>query len=133
MSKTVTFVVKQTSSKKLKVVDGTTVQRLRSIVADLGYDVMGPETKVRIVRDGSAVIGHIKNEPIRSNDIVVFDNKSLRLQISPEVAESRKPYINKDMEFSSACSPDCCDARVDAIKDTIADALKHALQVIESI
>ena len=128
MSRTVSFVIKQTNAKKLRVTDGTTVRKLREIVANLGYDVIGTDTKIRIVRDGTAVIGHIKDEPLKRNDIVVFENNALRLQVSPEVYESYKepaPAFNP-------CSPDCCDSRVDFVKETIAKALQQALQVIEN-
>lgn len=128
MSRTVSFVIKQTDAKKLRVADGTTVRKLREIVANLGYDVIGTDTKIRIVRDGTAVIGHIKDEPLRRNDIVVFENNALRLQVSPEVYESYKepaPAVNP-------CSPDCCESRVDSVKETIARALQQALQVIEN-
>lgn len=133
MSKTVSFVVKQTNAKKLKVADGTTVQRLRALVADMGYDVLGPETKIRIVRDGTAVIGHIRNEPLKRNDIVVFENEAIRLQVSPEVADSYKAPSKKAPPIAEPCSPECCDHRVETIKETIADSLQHILQVLESI
>jgi len=131
MSKTVTFVVKQTLARKLAVADGTTVRRLRGLVADMGYDVLGPETKIRIVRDGIARIGHIKDEPLRRNDIVVFESDGIRLQVSPEVAQTYKtPTYTKP---APACNPACCsDARDDfkrkvlaAIQD-LATAVRNA-------
>lgn len=128
MSRTVSFVIKQTDAKKLRVADGTTVRKLREIVANLGYDVIGTDTKIRIVRDGTAVIGHIKDEPLRRNDIVVFENNALRLQVSPEVYESYK----EPAPAANPCSPDCCESRVDSVKETIARALQQALQVIEN-
>ena len=134
MSRTVSFVVKQTNAKKLKVADGTTVRRLRELVASMGYDVVGTETKIRIVRDGSAVIGHIKDEPLRRNDIVVFENEALRLQVSPEVAESYRP-VHAAASTATAfnpCSADCCDSRVDALKSAIAPALQQILKALET-
>lgn len=130
MSKTVTFVIKQTKATKLQVADGTTVRRLRGLVADLGYDVLGPETKIRIVRDGISRIGHIKDEPLRRNDIVVFENEAVRLQVSPTVAATRKPIVKKAV---SNCTPECCDNRVDAIKSEILTALNTLAQTVAKL
>lgn len=126
MSKTVTFVVKQTLARKLAVADGTTVRRLRGLVADMGYDVTGPETKIRIVRDGVARIGHIKDEPLRRNDIVVFEADGIRLQVSPEVAQTyRKPAPK-----APACNPACCnDARED-FKRKVLDAIQDLARAV---
>ena len=133
MSRTVSFVVKQTNAKRLKVADGTTVRRLRELVASMGYDVVGTETKIRIVRDGSAVIGHIKDEPLRKNDIVVFENDALRLQVSPEVAASYRPVHTAAANTDDApCNPSCCDSRVEALKDAIAPALQQILKALET-
>ena len=121
MSKTVTFVIKQLQAKKLKVADGTTVRRLRGLVADMGYDVLGDDTRVRIVRDGSAIIGHIKDEPLRRNDIVVFESDAIRLQISPEVADTYRAPA----PVASPCDPDCCEHRVETIKQTILEAIQN--------
>ena len=133
MSRTVSFVVKQTNAKRLKVADGTTVRKLRELVASMGYDVVGTETKIRIVRDGSAVIGHIKDEPLRRNDIVVFENEALRLQVSPEVAESYRPvHTAAGTTAFNPCSADCCDSRVDALKSAIAPALQQILKALET-
>ena len=133
MSRSVSFVVKQTNAKRLKVADGTTVRRLRELVASMGYDVVGTETKIRIVRDGSAVIGHIKDEPLRKNDIVVFENDALRLQVSPEVAASYRPVHTAAANIDDApCNPGCCDSRVEALKDAIAPALQQILKALET-
>ena len=133
MSRTVTFVVKQPEATKLRVADGTTVRKLRELVASLGYDVVGTETKIRIVRDGSAIIGHIRNEPLRRNDIVVFENPSLRLQVSPEVADTYKEPKYEDRAAFAPCSPECCTDRVEAIKQSIADALKDLTEKINAL
>jgi len=126
MSKTVTFVVKQTLARKLAVADGTTIRRLRGIVADMGYDVTGPETKVRIIRDGVTRIGHIKDEPLRRNDIVVFEADGIRLQVSPEVAQTyRKPAPK-----TAVCTPACCnDARED-FKRKVLDAIQDLARAV---
>ena len=128
MSRTVTFVVKQTQATKLQVADGTTVRRLRELVASLGYDVIGTETRIRIVRDGSAIIGHIKDEPLRRNDIVVFENDALRLQVSPEVAASQRKVYTPPTE--SPCSPACCDDRLESFKRAVLDELQRLTRVV---
>ena len=130
MSKTVTFVIKQTQAKKLQVADGTTVRKLRELVASLGYDVIGTDTRVRIVRDGVAIIGHIKDEPLRRNDIVVFEIDAIRLQVSPEVAQTyRKPAPKPPV---APCSPECCNDRADELKARFADALLQLAQSIQN-
>lgn len=127
MSKTVTFVVKQTQAHKLQVADGTTVRKLRELVASMGYDVIGNDTRIRIVRDGVAIIGHTKDYPLRRNDIVVFESDAIRLQVSPEVAASyRKPAAQVD----NPCNPSCCNDRAEELKSRIADALLQLAQKI---
>ena len=124
MSKTVTFVIKQTQAKKMHVADGTTVRRLRALVADMGYDVLGNDTRIRIVRDGVAHIGHIKDEPLRRNDIVVFESDAIRLQVSPEVAATRKP-VKQD-----ACNPGCCTDRLETFKRDVLAAIQQLAQTV---
>jgi molybdopterin converting factor small subunit len=131
MSKTVTFVVKQTLAKKLAVADGTTVRRLRNLVADMGYDVLGDDTHIRIVRDGVARIGHIKDEPLRRNDIVVFESEGVRLQVSPEVAAT-KTYAPKQARpvKVSGCSPECCEDRFETFKREVLSAINNLAQSV---
>ena len=129
MSKTVTFVVKQTLARKLAVADGTTVRRLRGLVADMGYDVTGPETKIRIVRDGVARIGHIKDEPLRRNDIVVFEADGIRLQVSPEVAQT---YRRPAPKAAPACNPACCSDARDDFKRKVLEAIQDLATAVRN-
>lgn len=126
MSRTVTFVVKQTLANKIRVADGTTVRRLRGIVADMGYDVLNDETKIRIVRDGVARIGHIKDEPLRRNDIVVFENDALRLQVSPEVAATRTASSYEP----ATCNPECCTDRLESFKAQVLAAINDLAKTV---
>ena len=127
MSKTVTFVVKQTLARKLAVADGTTVRRLRDLVSNMGYDVSGPDTKIRIVRDGITRIGHIKDEPLRRNDIVVFEADGIRLQVSPEVAQTyRKPVY----KAAPACNPACCNESREDFKRKVLDAIQDLARAV---
>jgi len=127
MSKNVTFVIKQTLANKIRVADGTTVARLRALVADMGYDVLGPDTKIRIVRDGIARIGHINYEPLRKNDIVVFESDAIRLQVSPEVAATSKPVYKA---APAPCSPECCDDRLESFKRQVLNAINDLAKTV---
>jgi molybdopterin converting factor small subunit len=120
MSKQVTFVIKSIRSSKIAVDNGTTVNRLRDILAARGYDV--EDAKIRIVRDGVAVIGHVKEYPLRSNDVVVFDSNDLRLQVSPSVVATSAPV--------DGCSPECCDSRMDAFKRDVLAAIHQLAETV---
>ena len=61
----------------------------------------------------------------------MFENEALRLQVSPEVADSYQ--APRAVHQPNACTPECCTDRVDTIKRDILEALQGLANKIEAL
>ena len=113
--KTVTFLVKSVRTNRMPLVGDTTVKHLKMALEEGGYDV--EDADIRIIRDGHSYVGHVKNVLLHDNDIVVFKTNELQLRVSPDIAR-------KHDEAAAGCSPDCCDSRVEKMKNDILAAIE---------